>query len=242
PCPLCVGDGSSGPVLRALGAVLGDLANLGYDAVWRGVRASDVGAPHIRFRIFVAAYPRRVSEHAGRRSAPDDPPRWWALGEPAGRGAAPVADAARDGRHEGWPEPAGIERGPDAALGGTTAPYPHDHPHPENLGGVEEEARVWPRAAGRGGPDWNVYGPAIHRWEAILGRPAPTPVVAGQRGARVLNPEFPEWMQGLPAGHITAVPGIAKNEQLRLAGNGVCPQQASLAFSLLFPMIKEVAA
>jgi DNA (cytosine-5)-methyltransferase 1 len=35
PCPWCVGDGS-GDVLRALGAVLGDLAGLGYDAVWGG--------------------------------------------------------------------------------------------------------------------------------------------------------------------------------------------------------------
>jgi DNA (cytosine-5)-methyltransferase 1 len=32
PCPGCVGDGDDGPVLRALGRVLGDLADLGYDA------------------------------------------------------------------------------------------------------------------------------------------------------------------------------------------------------------------
>ena len=46
-----------GIVLRALGAVLGDLADIGYDAKWTGVRASDAGAPHQRFRIFIAAYP-----------------------------------------------------------------------------------------------------------------------------------------------------------------------------------------
>jgi DNA (cytosine-5)-methyltransferase 1 len=36
PCPGCVGDGDDGPVLRALGRVLGDLADLGYDCslVW----------------------------------------------------------------------------------------------------------------------------------------------------------------------------------------------------------------
>ena len=43
--------------LRALGRVLGDLANLGYDARWTSVRASDVGAPHQRERVFVVAYP-----------------------------------------------------------------------------------------------------------------------------------------------------------------------------------------
>lgn len=45
------------PPIRALGAVLGDLADLGYDAKWTGVRAADAGAPHNRFRIFIIAYP-----------------------------------------------------------------------------------------------------------------------------------------------------------------------------------------
>ena len=43
--------------LRALGRVLGDLTNLGYDARWATVRASDIGAPHRRERVFVVAYP-----------------------------------------------------------------------------------------------------------------------------------------------------------------------------------------
>ena len=41
---------------RGLGDVLGDLAALGYDAEWHCVRASDVGAPHRRERLFVVAY------------------------------------------------------------------------------------------------------------------------------------------------------------------------------------------
>jgi len=45
------------PALRAIGAVLGDLADIGYDARWSGVRASDAGAPHQRFRVFIVAYP-----------------------------------------------------------------------------------------------------------------------------------------------------------------------------------------
>ena len=50
-----LGDGSDQPVLRAIGAVVGDLADLGYDAQWATVRASDVGAPHTRERVFVLA-------------------------------------------------------------------------------------------------------------------------------------------------------------------------------------------
>jgi DNA (cytosine-5)-methyltransferase 1 len=57
-CAWCMGETGDGEsVLRALGAVLGDLADLGYDAKWTGVRAADAGAPHNRFRIFIIAYP-----------------------------------------------------------------------------------------------------------------------------------------------------------------------------------------
>lgn len=66
-CPGCVGDGEHRPVLRALGRVLGDLANLGFDAEWGGIRAADIGAPHGRFRVFVVAYRHNLgSEWLGR--------------------------------------------------------------------------------------------------------------------------------------------------------------------------------
>jgi len=57
-----LGDGSDRPSLRALGRVLGDLSDLGFDAEWRGVRASDVGAPHQRFRVFVLATRRDAAD------------------------------------------------------------------------------------------------------------------------------------------------------------------------------------
>lgn len=50
-----VGNGAGRPVLRAAGAVLGDLATLGYDAQWTTVAAADVGAPHRRERVFILA-------------------------------------------------------------------------------------------------------------------------------------------------------------------------------------------
>ncbi len=42
---------------RGLGEVLGDLASIGYDAEWCCIRASDIGAPHARDRIYIVAYP-----------------------------------------------------------------------------------------------------------------------------------------------------------------------------------------
>ncbi|WP_312979612.1 DNA (cytosine-5-)-methyltransferase [Corynebacterium sp.] len=70
--PLGEGMGRAGH-LRALGRVLGDLAELGYDAQWTLVRASDVGAPHHRARVFLIAYPadaERIGVQAGGQPQP----------------------------------------------------------------------------------------------------------------------------------------------------------------------------
>jgi DNA (cytosine-5)-methyltransferase 1 len=56
-CAWCMGETGDGePPLRALGAVLGNLAERGYDAEWHGVEASEAGAPHRRFRVFILAH------------------------------------------------------------------------------------------------------------------------------------------------------------------------------------------
>lgn len=87
-------------------------------------------------------------------------------------------------------------------------------------------------AARQAGTDWGPYEAAIRRWEAVTGRPAPRPTMPGKTGER-LNPALPEWMMGLPAGWITDVPGLSRNAQLKIAGNGVVPRQGVLALRLL---------
>lgn len=47
---------------RGLDRVLRDLAHLGYDAEWCVFRASDVGAPHHRARLWLVAYPNSNSK------------------------------------------------------------------------------------------------------------------------------------------------------------------------------------
>lgn len=59
PCPGCMGGGPDSH-LRAYGRVVGDMAALGYDCQWTGLRAADIGAPHGRFRTFLVAYPEPV--------------------------------------------------------------------------------------------------------------------------------------------------------------------------------------
>lgn len=51
---------------RGLGTVLGDLAEIGYDAEWHCIPASHVGAPHRRDRIWIVANPS-----VGRCSGPE---------------------------------------------------------------------------------------------------------------------------------------------------------------------------
>jgi DNA (cytosine-5)-methyltransferase 1 len=48
-----------GHLALGFGRVLGDLAEIGYDATWDCVPAAAVGAPHLRDRVFVVAYPER---------------------------------------------------------------------------------------------------------------------------------------------------------------------------------------
>ncbi|MGW6934651.1 hypothetical protein ACWGE0_31640 [Lentzea sp. NPDC054927] len=72
----------------------------------------------------------------------------------------------------------------------------------------------------------------MRRWEQLLGRPTPYPMQAGQHGRPVLAPAFVEHLMGLPPGWVTEVQ-LPRTAQLRALGNGVIPQQATLAISLL---------
>jgi DNA (cytosine-5)-methyltransferase 1 len=47
---------------------------------------------------------------------------------------------------------------------------------------------------------------------------------------------------GLPVGHVTAVPDLSRNAQLRILGNGVVPQQAAAALRWLLCPAAEAAA
>jgi hypothetical protein len=82
--------------------------------------------------------------------------------------------------------------------------------------------------------DWGPYACAVLRWAQVLGTLPPHPVEPGRTGMR-LAPAFVEWMQGLPAGWVTGVPRLSRNAQLKALGNGVVPQQAALALSILLP-------
>lgn len=97
-------------------------------------------------------------------------------------------------------------------------------------GGKEEKGNTTlTDATARGRVEWGDYQPAIDRWHAVIGRTAPEPTEPAPKGGRRLSARLPEWMMGLPDGHICDVPDITRNEALKAAGNGVVPQQSAAA-------------
>lgn len=83
-------------LVRGLDRVLGDLAGLGYDAEWGVFRASDVGAPHRRARLFILAhadgvrFARACADVAGCEDGDAS------SGDVSRRRGAPLADADRE--------------------------------------------------------------------------------------------------------------------------------------------------
>ncbi len=93
-----------GLLVRGMGDVLGDLAACGYDAEWDCIPAAAVGAPHLRYRVFVVARRAGVVADAGGLDQPQEQarddvldPRWpeLAAGPGASRGDEPGTDPAR---------------------------------------------------------------------------------------------------------------------------------------------------
>jgi DNA (cytosine-5)-methyltransferase 1 len=242
PCPGCVGDRDDGAVLRALGRVLGDLAELGYDARWYGLRAADVGAPHGRFRIFLFATP--ADAHLSGRSGVG---RLEPIGcDPHGRSRADGLRQASEPATHGLtllPTPAVNDMGEgktvehwDAWTDRMKTEHGNGNGHGKSL--AIEAQRLLPSAV-----PWGDYAPAIARWETFLGRPAPPPTEPGTKGGHRLSPRFVEWLMGLPEGHVTDVPGITRNQALKALGNGVVPQQCAAALrAFLHDIESECAA
>lgn len=231
----------------AMARVVEGLASIGYVGRYGTLRASDVGAPHKRERVFIVATPYA---ERGRRDWRARAQRWGALGRAVAdggpQGALLPTPRASDGdkglRSRDGARAEYNRRGDGADLATVLALLPTPAVNDMGVGKTVEAWDAWTakmrakhgNGNGHGaslaielarvGSQWGKFAPAIARWERVIKRPAPSP----SEGARVR-----EWMQGLPDGWITDVPGITNNEALKAAGNGVIPQQAAAAISHL---------
>jgi site-specific DNA-cytosine methylase len=96
--------GENAPALlgRGLGEVLGDLAEIGYDAEWHCVRACDIGFPHERDRIWIIAYPigsRGQRLVTSKDFSPNGPRRW------GGTEDLQLVSGTPFERGDRWPQP-----------------------------------------------------------------------------------------------------------------------------------------
>lgn len=222
---------------RTLGfdRVLGDLAEDGMHVRWTSIRASDIGAPHHRERVFILV------------SDPSDAARYgeWARSE-SDEGTEGAPDSYCERRGQGAGQPSSSTEEEPADLGSVrslpNAGFDRLEGHAQQDGESEQselEASLgYNLARCSVGVEWGSYAPAVRRWERLT-RPAPAPTELNSNGRARLNAAFAEWMMGVPTGHVTSVP-ISRAHQLKAIGNGVCPPQAVAAYSSL--LAQAVAA
>lgn len=209
-CTGCLGNtrkrGKLQPNLRALGRVLGDLSEIGYDAQWVSVRAGDIGAPHLRERVFVLAWRRNGWYTYAPKQLGYSP-------TPSKRVLLPTPNTMD---YLNWREGAAREK---ALRRGDDKRKPS-----ARTGNLREEVHF----------NFSSYVPAIRVWEEATSRKAPKPTV-DISGRPMLNPEFSEWVMGLPKGWVTdSSIDLTRKEQLQILGNGVVPQQAEYAIRLMY--------
>ena len=203
-------------------SVIGALTEIGYDAKWGLIRASDVGACHTRKRWFCIAF----DSTSDRRSLRQTGKIHKSKSRPVnGSTSAPVpnttgAQSQRHGVSTIRSSQRNFKPTCDIANVTDTAGVGLQELRPERgLGETETETRRL--------SSFGAYEPAVRRWEATLGRTAPVPV--DERG---INNSFVEWMMGLPENHVCNQ-GLSRTAELKMLGNGVVPQQALLALALL---------
>jgi DNA (cytosine-5)-methyltransferase 1 len=143
---------------------------------------------------------------------------------------SPRAADGRDGR--GWENISGkhIRMSGVAQMWGEMLPTPratdgvNGGPNQRGSSGdLAMPSAVQPERFGR-------FAWAVDRQASWSGEP-PAALEVGPRGGNRLAPAFPEWMMGLPAGHVADV--LGRNDAIRVIGNGVMPQQGAPALRLL---------
>lgn len=196
---LIVLENVAGHLRRGFDIVLADLAEMGMSARWGSVRASDAGAPHRRQRLFVVAYPSDVGPYEW--SSCDRTQGFVEVesGGDADRRSMDAADTDTQSRDQ-------------------RSSCPNPLPRPETIERLGRRDRLDDPI------DWGQFTPAVNRWEHLMGRGAPAPLV---EGSKRLNAHLVEWMMGLPEGWVTDI--LPNRRALRVLGNGVVPQQAELA-------------
>ena len=189
--------------------VLKDLTEIGYDARWQVIRASDVGAPHQRARLFIVAHPEG----------------WWTGSESIGISQSNTrissdSESATNTNSDAHEESRRGVRGVRAEAQEFIDRSNWDEFRSKNSITTDTDN------SGRVG-HMSELPKRFNTPDEMQLQALPHTLVEGK-----LNPKFVEYMMGLPEGWVTDC-GLARTNQLKMLGNGVVPQQAYYALELL---------
>lgn len=191
--------------------VLGDFTCIGYDARWKLIRASQVGAPHRRERLFILAYPNssrstRTEPRDFQSQQPQDCRS--DFNDSTNANSVPHDDARRTDRNLLNQAEEILNRSNRAKSRSSTKVIPDT----DNSGGLGSLQGLSQR-----------YDPR----RPMYLQEVPPPLDKGK-----LNVKFVEYMMGLPSGWVTDC-DLPRSQMLKILGNGVVPQQAYRALEVL---------
>jgi DNA (cytosine-5)-methyltransferase 1 len=201
--------------------VLGDLAFIGYDARWTLIRASDVGAPHRRERLFILAYPNSTRWPRAKSCNLQQKQPWdssnninehtytdgqrWNMGQNYGN------EVEYQGQSQF------VSSGLVETITTNSNSVSHDDARRGNRDFHNETKQKHYRPI-RPKPRFSLE---------MAQQAIPSPLDKGK-----LNVKFVEYMMGLPNGWVTDV-DLPRSQHLKILGNGVVPQQAYRALQML---------
>ena len=222
--------------------ILGTLSELGYDAKWGNVKASDVGATHRRARIFILAYLRSFGWRGWRERNEER----FKLAVQTERPLSQRSSELDDTEHIGLnaTEELGSnaetisrseERQKDSiesegASNTSTTPESMVNANNEGLEGVKPEpSQNGELGLADGTCDMDVFppGPESEKWERIRQeRPDLSPALEKSEAESYVR----RMVNGVDV-------GLNRVDRLRILGNGVVPLQAGYAFKLLMDKV-----
>jgi DNA (cytosine-5)-methyltransferase 1 len=221
--------------------VLKGLTEVGYDAKWQVVRASDVGAPHRRERLFIIAKPSNADSERGIIRKHE---KKWNQGKSQFE-SCECSQITSNTYGDACEEPRRANRN----VHGTTSEIINGTNWDEH----RNSSQTYANTSSEGLPGtWDKTNDIadgctcnsndkceshnrqvqelgrrfIPRCEMRLRR-TPNPLDLGK-----LNSRFVEYMMGLPEGWVTDL-DLSRSQQLKILGNGVVPQQAYRALQIL---------
>jgi len=238
--------------------VLQDLTEIGYDARWAIVRASDVGAPHQRARLFIVAYPsikrceslnkcagdnskgEQGSSIASTRSAVTTNADGYAHQEsrPTDRELLTKSARLQAGENQGQTRckcGCGCEALQCANTDSERLPLGSDRCTTRRDQGQSQSK---PAELGEVDSNANIEQLSSDGQMSQLGWRFDSRLDMSMRAIpnplvnAKLNTQFVEYMMGLPEGWVTDL-DISRSQQFKILGNGVVPQQAYYALQLL---------